>query len=209
MADHSSSDDSIVGGPHERSRWTREQAAGLRREGGTVAPIVYPPEDVPNDDVHVWDTWLLRDRHGRVAEVDGWRVAFSLTASADLLPGTRHDVATVRYFYSRDGENWELGGRAFPDWSAFGQRQWAGSALFDEGDLYLFYTAAGDADAEELQYSQRIAGATGVDVETSDDGVRLDGSWDHEVLLEPDGEWYETEAQSRAMTYTFRDPRSS
>jgi len=206
MTDRPSSDDSTLGGPHEQSRWTRQQAEGLRRTRETVAPIVYPPGDVPNDEVHVWDTWLLRDRHGRVAEVDGWRIAFSLTASADLLPGTRHDVATIRYFYSRDGENWELGGRAFPDGSAFGQRQWAGSALFDDGDISLYYTAAGDADAEALQYNQRIAGATGVGVETSDDGVHLDGSWDHEVLLEPDGEWYETEAQSRAMTYTFRDP---
>ncbi|WP_436922978.1 glycoside hydrolase family 68 protein [Halosimplex amylolyticum] len=206
MADRPSSDDSIVGGGAERSRWTREQAAGLSRTEETVAPIAYPPESVPNEDVHVWDTWLLRDRQGRVADVDGWRIAFSLTASADLLPGTRHDVATIRYFYSPDGRNWELGGRAFPDGTAFGQRQWAGSALFDDGDLFLYYTAAGEADAEKLQYSQRIAGATGVSVETGDDGVRLGGSWDHEILLEPDGECYETEAQSRAMTYTFRDP---
>lgn len=194
-----------VGGDRAWSRWRREQAGKVERRPEAVAPVVYPPENVPNDDVHVWDTWLLRGRHGSVVEVDGWRVAFSLTASAELLPGTRHDVATIRYFYSRDGREWHSGGRVFPEGEAFGQRQWAGSTLYDDGTIYQYYTAAGHAEAGELQYDQRIAGATGVAVET-DDGVSFAGDWDHEVLLEPDGRHYETEAQSRGMTYTFRDP---
>jgi levansucrase len=36
--------------------------------------------------------------------------------------------------------------------------------------------------------------------------VEVTGPWHHEVLLEPDGGWYETAAQSRGMIYTFRDP---
>ena len=205
MVERVSSDGDRGDGERAWSRWTREQVAGLERRAEQVTPVVYPTEDVPNEDVHVWDTWLLRDRHGHVATVDGWRVAFSLTAAADLLPGTRHDVATIRYFYSRDGREWHPGGRVFAEGEAFGQRQWAGSALFDDGEVYLYYTAAGHADADDLQYNQRIAGATGVTVETGG-GVAFTGEWDHEILLEPDGEHYETEAQSRAMTYTFRDP---
>ncbi|QLH78305.1 glycoside hydrolase family 68 protein [Halosimplex rubrum] len=206
MVNRPVSDDSVSGAAAPLSRWTRDAASRIRRTERSVAPIVYPPEDVPNRDVHVWDTWLLRDRHGGVAEVDGWQVAFSLTASADLLPGTRHDVATVRYFYSRDGRNWRAGGRVFAEDRAFGQRQWAGSALYDDGDVYLYYTAAGEAEADELRYSQRIAGATGPTLRTDDGGVAFDGQWDHRVLLRPDGDYYETEQQSRAMTYTFRDP---
>lgn len=205
MVKRPSSDGPPVDRDHTWSRWTREQASEMERRPERVIPVVYPSDGVPNDDVHVWDTWLLRDRHGHVAEVEGWRVAFSLTAPTELLPGTRHDVATIRYFYSRNGREWHAGGRAFPESQAFGQRQWAGSALYDDGDVFLYYTATGHADAEELQYNQRIAGATGVTVET-DGGVSFAGDWDHEVLLEPDGEYYETETQSRAMTYTFRDP---
>ena len=192
------------GGP-PRSRWTRGQAGGIERRPGNVAPVAGPPGVDPFPDLHVWDTWLLRDRNGTIADVDGWRLAFSLTADADLLPGTRHDVAEIRCFYSADGERWRDAGPVF-DGGALGQRQWAGSALYDDGDLYLYYTAAGRDDAAELTYTQRIAVGHGGSVTADDDEVALEGPWRHETLLEPDGEWYETEAQSKGMTYTFRDP---
>ncbi|WP_297885613.1 glycoside hydrolase family 68 protein [uncultured Halorubrum sp.] len=188
-----------------RSRWTREQAASVERRRGNVAPVAGPPTVDPFPDLHVWDTWLLRDRHGEIAEVNGWRLAFSLTAPADLLPGTRHDVAEIRCFYSRDGREWRDAGPVFAG-DALGQRQWAGSALYDDGDCYLYYTAAGRDDADELTYTQRIAVAHGGAVTADESGVELEGPWTHDTLLEPDGEWYETEAQSRGMTYTFRDP---
>jgi len=190
----------------EPSRWSGEQAAGLRRTPENVAPVAGPQSVDPAADVHVWDTWLLRDRHGTVATIGegGWRVLFSLTAPADLLPGKRHDVATIRYFYSRNGRDWEIGGRVFDD--ALGQRQWAGSALYDDGEIYVYYTAAGDDAAGELTYSQRVAAAHGGTLSTSGMEVEIAGPWSHEVLLEPDGRWYETEKQSRGMIYTFRDP---
>ncbi|MFB6152544.1 MAG: glycoside hydrolase family 68 protein [Haloarculaceae archaeon] len=200
----SSREEGVAGAP-PRSRWTREAVGGVERREENVAPVIYPPEERPNEDVHVWDTWLLRDRHGRVADVDGWRVAFSLTAPADLLPGKRHDVARIRYFYSPDGQEWRAGGQVF-EGGAFGQRQWAGSALYDDGDVYVYYTAAGEEDAEKLTYTQRIVGATGGSVSVAGGDLAVEGPWNHEVLLEPDGDYYEREDQSRGMIYTFRDP---
>jgi len=188
-----------------RSRWTREHAASIERRSGNVAPVAGPPTVDPFPDLHIWDTWLLRNRHGDIADVNGWRLAFSLTAPADLLPGTRHDVAEIRCFYSADGRRWRDAGPVFGG-GALGQRQWAGSALYDDGDLYLYYTAAGREDANELTYTQRVAVAHGGTVTADESGVELVGPWTHETLLEPDGEWYETEAQSRGMAYTFRDP---
>ncbi len=194
-----------------RSKWTRAQAGRIERTESNVAPLIEPesPETDPADDVHVWDTWLLRDRDGEIATIDGWQVLCSLTASADLLPGKRHDVAEIRYFYSRDGRSWQDGGPVFAD-NALGQRQWAGSALYDDGDLYLYYTAAGEVgngnEAAELTYTQRLAVGHGATLSASDDGVEIEGPWNHEILLEPDGNWYETETQSRGMIYTFRDP---
>jgi levansucrase len=189
----------------ERSRWTAEQARRIERTAENVAPDVTHPEPDPAADVHIWDTWLLRDRHGSAATVDGWRLLFSLSAPADLLPGKRHDVASIRYFYSRDGREWHDGGPVF-DGGAFGQRQWAGSALSDDGDVYLYYTAAGDDDAAELTYTQRLAVAHGGRLATDDDRPTFEGPWSHEILFEPDGAWYETQEQSRGMIYTFRDP---
>ncbi|MBX0284915.1 glycoside hydrolase family 68 protein [Haloarcula salinisoli] len=201
MNDHSPGE----GAPGYRARagWTREQAAGLERTGETTAPVFYPPETDQMPHLHIWDTWFLRERDGTLAEVDGYRVCFSLTAPAELLPGKRHDVATIRAFYSADGREWQDAGPVFSE--ALGQRQWAGSALYDDGDVYLFYTAAGTDGAEELTYSQRIVAASGGRVDTTD-GFELRGPWTHHELLSPDGERYEREDQSRAMIYTFRDP---
>ena len=188
-----------------RSVWTRGSAAGLERTAERVAPIIYPPDDDEFDGVHVWDTWPLRARDGTIADVDGYRVLCSLTTTDELLPGKRHDVAAIHYFYSADGESWRHGGPLF-DGDALGSRQWAGSAMYDDGDVYAFYTASGRRDEDELTYTQRIAGATGGTVTADGDGLSIDGDWNHRVLLEPDGELYERETQSRGMTYTFRDP---
>jgi levansucrase len=185
--------------------WTREAAAGVGRSDGTVAPVIYPPERRIDPSVHIWDTWLLRNRDGTVAEIDGWRVFLSLTAPSDLLPGKRHDVATIRYFYSRDGKNWHPGGRVFSG-GELGSRQWAGPALDDAGRGYLYYTAAGEADEAEVSYGQHLAMATGGTVEPDGDGLAIEGPWEHRSLLRPDGHRYETAPQSRGMIYTFRDP---
>ncbi|WP_435359584.1 glycoside hydrolase family 68 protein [Haloarchaeobius sp. DFWS5] len=198
----------------ETPAWTRESAAGIARSEETVTPIIYPPTTETDPDYHVWDTWLLRNRDGSVATPGGYRVIFCLSAPAHLLPGKRHDVATIRYFYSRDGETWHRGGVAIEPDEAHGSRQWAGSALLDDdGTLYLYYTAAGFSAEDELTYTQRLACGSGGHVETdgtadpeSGEALSLVGPWDHDILLEPDGDRYETEAQSRGMTYTFRDP---
>jgi len=187
------------------AQWTREQANSIERTADTVGPAVGPPETDPAADHHVWDTWELRDRHGRIVTVDGWQFLFSLTAPADVLPGKRHDIAEIRYFVSQDGQQWHEGGTVFGS-DALGQRQWAGSALYDDGDVYLYYTAAGDEEGEELTYTQRLAVGHGGTVDLSTSIPTITGPWTHEILLEPDGHWYETQAQSEGMTYTFRDP---
>ncbi len=188
-----------------RSTWTREAAERLERTDRTVSPVIYPPETDAFDGLHVWDTWPLRNRDGSLAEIDGRRVILALTTADDLLPGKRHDVATIHYFHSTDGRSWTHGGPLF-DGDALGSRQWAGSAMYEDGFVCAFYTASGVRGEEELTYTQRIAGATGGEVIVSDGDLRIEGEWDHRILLEPDGDLYEREDQSRGMTYTFRDP---
>jgi levansucrase len=195
--------------PRDASDWTREHVAGLERTDDNTAPIIYPPERKTDPDNHLWDTWLLRTPDGEIADVDGYRVIVALTAPNDLLPGTRHDVATHRFYYSRDGREWTPGGRVFEsDAAVLGSRQWAGSAIYDPdtGETSLYYTAAGERDETDLSYTQHLAVAHGGAVDADEEGVRFEGPWTHETLAHPDGDWYEREDQSRGMIYTFRDP---
>jgi levansucrase len=208
----------VDSGPDETERtwgatstWTRERASDIERTAEVTTPIIYPPNRPVDPDLYVWDTWPLRERDGSFAEVDGWRVVFALTASAEMLPGKRHDAATIRYFYSRDGREWTTGGPVFDTERSLGSRQWAGSAMYDRDadELYLYYTAAGRTDESELSYEQRICAATGGTVRTGDSAVALSGPWNHEVLLTADGDRYETQQQARResdLIYTFRDP---
>ena len=192
-------------GGQKWSRWQRDQATLIKRTSETVAPPAGESEIDPAPDLHIWDTWPLRNRQGEIATVDGWQVLISLTAPADVAPGDRHDIAEHRYFVSRDGRNWNDGGPLFGD-AALGTRQWAGSALVEDGKLYLYYTAAGDEGIEELTYTQRLAVAHGGSLDSSGEQLSIEGPWSHEMLLEPEGHWYETQAQSGEMTYAFRDP---
>jgi levansucrase len=222
-------------GGGETPAWTRARAAAIRRTRETVAPIVHPPARRVDPDLHLWDTWFVRTPAGAVAEVGGRRVIVALTAASDLLPGKRHDVATLRFFHSTDGRTWETGGRLFPASEPLGQRQWAGSAVLfppgegpdadrdadagtgargesgadvdaDAGDLVVYYTAAGERGAPELTYGQRLAAASGGRLRAGEGGVRVEGPFEHRTLLHADGTLYEREAQSRGMIFTFRDP---
>ncbi len=190
------------------STWTRPQADGISRASAQTTAIIYPPASPIDPDLHLWDTWWLRSRDGSVAEIDGYRVIFALTASSSILPGKRHDVATLRYFYSADGRSWETGGEVFAESEPFGSRQWAGSAMYDEtsGSVFAYYTAAGRRGEAELSYTQRLALGRGGTIETDDAGLTISGPWSHSILLEADGEYYETESQSQELIYTFRDP---
>jgi Levansucrase/Invertase. len=155
-----------------RSRWNREQAGEIERRPGNVAPVSGPPEVDPFPDLHVWDTWLLRDRHGEVAEVDGWRLAFSLTADADLPPGTRHDVAEIRCFCSRDGVTWRDAGPAFD-----ATRLDSASGLVPRcttPGAVLYYTRPA-ATRRRIEYTQRIAVGHGGTVVEAEGGIALDG----------------------------------
>jgi levansucrase len=89
------------------ARWTPEQARLIELTTDQTTPVI--PEAVREAEpmlpgYYVWDSWPMRNRDGSVAVVDGWQVLVALTAPTTVLPGTRHDIATYRYFISRDGQ---------------------------------------------------------------------------------------------------------
>ncbi|MBX0359530.1 glycoside hydrolase family 68 protein [Halobacillus sp. Nhm2S1] len=187
--------------------WSRQEASQIERTDDNTAPYISQEEiDQMAPNHWVWDTWPLRNRDGSVATVKGYKVIFALTAPDDVLPGKRHDMATIRYFYSKNGQDWKMGGEAFDTTDAYGSRQWAGSAMVeDDGSIHLFYTATGRKGNEQLTYEQRLALANG-EMEVTKDGIEF-SDWSHDIILTPDGEYYQTEAQSEGgILYSFRDP---
>ncbi|MCD5324878.1 MULTISPECIES: glycoside hydrolase family 68 protein [Pontibacillus] len=193
----------------DTSLWSWEQADKIERTKDNTAPQISEEEiqDIAPD-LYVWDTWPLRNRDGSVARVNGYKVIFSLTAEKEgVTPSERHGIAKIRYFYSKDGKSWELGGLAYDPEEALGSRQWAGSAMMDDGKVNLFYTATGRKSNETKTYEQRLARVT-ADIEADKDGVELTSNGDHEILLEADGEHYQTLEQSegKGIIYSFRDP---
>lgn len=154
-------EDPEVGGitetTRERPSWTPEQARAVTLTDDTTIPVIDPSlaDERIVEDLWLWDWWPVRDRDGEVAEIDGWQVAVALSAPSDVLPGKRHDIAALHYLLSDDGGlTWQDGGELFAGSEPLGSRQWAGSAMYDDdtGELFAFYTAAGER-GEEIDVS--------------------------------------------------------
>ncbi|MCR6097522.1 glycoside hydrolase family 68 protein [Salipaludibacillus agaradhaerens] len=192
--------------------WTREQVDQIELDDSNTIPYTNIKElEKMTPDYHIWDSWPLTDRNGNVTEVNGWKVLFTLSAPSDVLPGKVHDIAKIQYFVSRDGKDWELGGELFPEEDSLGSREWAGSAMMDEdeGKIYAFYTATGRKGEENLTYEQRLAMSVG-DVVADKNGVHFENWDEHSIILEPDGEDYQSYEQAMENGYSgyaFRDPQ--
>ncbi|MFA6941372.1 MAG: glycoside hydrolase family 68 protein [Clostridiaceae bacterium] len=190
-----------------KTSWTREQAMQIKVTADNMAPLIHGDDFFQTSmDLWLWDTWPLNNKDGSVTVINGWKIVFSLSAPRSVGPEQRHDIAAISYFYSRDGFNWIEGGLAFPIEMGLGSRQWAGSAMYDNGRLYLFYTAAGRKGEPKVTFEQRIVlGAADVRADLS--GVCFT-NWDqHKIILEADGKLYQTMEQADGpIIYSFRDP---
>lgn len=191
--------------------WTRGEALEISPGPSNTAPAIPPDFPVMTDDVWVWDTWPLTNLDGEVVKVGGYNVIFSLTAPRDIPFPERHWYAEIGYFYSHNGSDWTYGGDLHPGEPTLSDREWAGSAYLIDGEVYSYFTASGDPNDGELKDPlQRIAVATGtLEIEHGrNGGVVLDGFDDARIILEADGEHYQTLEQSEGapIIYAFRDP---
>jgi levansucrase len=192
--------------------WSRAQALKVQLDPTNTKPRIAPDFPVMSDQVWLWDTWPLTNLDAQPLTYRGWHVIFSLVAPRSVGFPDRHTIATIGYFYSRDGRSWTYGGTVFPAGSAFGSRQWAGSAVLTGDQVNLFYTASGKdhpAVNDPNDFLQRLALATAT-LRADDSGVWFAGKQfrDSRIVAEADGAKYQTYAQSQGgpIIYAFRDP---
>ena len=210
------------------SVWTWQDAKKIRLNDTNVAPKIEEFVNLAEEaNVWVWDSWVLRNRDTSLARVNGYYVLFSLIASRNLAPEERHSNARIGYWYSQDGRNWTFAGRVFPEEDGLGSRQWSGGALYDQGNLYLFYTAVGRKREPLVRFEQRIAVAK-AKIVTNGQGVSFTDWTPHQIIVAPEGVHYQTKIQanytlsglvepdpgpsdeaadgSHNIIYSFRDP---
>nr|WP_242851478.1 glycoside hydrolase family 68 protein [Clostridium sp. DMHC 10] len=189
------------------SIWSRQQAQGFELTKENTAPNINPNFKLVAPNLWVWDTWTLLKRDGSPAVVDGYKVIFALTAPRNVDWNKRHDVAVISYFCSKNGKDWMYKGPAYSVEDALGSRQWAGSAMLDEnGRVQFFYTATGRKGEAVRTFEQRLVKTT-FNISANKNGVHISNWSKHQVILEPDGVYYQNMQQAKGpIIYSFRDP---
>lgn len=150
------------------SAWTAEHVRALGPESGEAALI--PPVGAPDRSGldparYYWDMWPVQDARGARVTLGGRMMWMALTALDRGDPALRHFEAKIHWI-EQVGDGWSDRGPVLPDFEVSYEREWAGSALLDDGVLTLFFTAAGTSARaggyqQELWASHAKLGADG------------------------------------------------
>ncbi|QDH36281.1 glycoside hydrolase family 68 protein [Porphyrobacter sp. YT40] len=127
------------------SAWTAEHVRALGPESGAAAlipPVGEPDRSGLDPARYYWDMWPVQDARGERVTLAGRAMWMALTAPDRGDPALRHFEAKIHWI-ERVGEGWSDCGPVLPDFAVPYEREWAGSALLDEGVVTLFFTAAG------------------------------------------------------------------
>jgi len=196
------------------SLWTADQVRAIERTPATTAPIVSPTE--PDDllpQFNMTDHWVVKDRDGSVARINGYYMIVGLFYPADVQGRVEQgNTNTYGYLLSADGENWSLGGVLVDprDDAVPGNEFFSGSTMYDQDSdtLYVFTTNVSDqvASPSVPQPVQEI-GLTRLRPVAIDGGVDFE-MIDSQVVLTPDDRFYVTPENARTgdEVYGFRDP---
>ncbi|MFM7348480.1 MAG: glycoside hydrolase family 68 protein, partial [Erythrobacter sp.] len=168
------------------SAWTAEHVARIAPGAGGLIPAVTGCQRARGSlaaERLYWDMWPLQDAAGRQAVVAGRELWMALTAPDRGDPGLRHFEAKIHWLERRDG-TWLDHGPVLPEGSLPYEREWAGSALYHDGAVTLFFTAAGTAARtggyqQELWAASAPVGADGWPMQWSAPAPLVTGYGDH------------------------------
>ena len=192
------------------TRWTAEHVAGLAEAAIPQMRVLEAADVTPAiPGLLLWDMWPVQLHDGATVMVDGWEVWVIMSATRELHPDARHDVARLRVAMYRNGK-WRDCGNLLPETLNPGAREWAGSTVYDPatGTLTLFYTATGRRGEKSRSFEQRLFQTTGRLVIESGDVSTTGWSEPFENIISDDHHYVvarETEGQA-GFIKAFRDP---
>jgi levansucrase len=147
--------------------WTAEHVRAIGAAApAALIPAVEAAEHPGLDPARLyWDMWPVQDAAGARAVIAGRELWMALTAPDRGDPALRHFEAKIHWLEHR-GDGWIDHGPVLPDRPVAYEREWAGSALYQEGVVTLFFTAAGTARRprgyqQELWAAHAAVGADG------------------------------------------------
>lgn len=143
------------------SVWTAEQVRGIAAvppEPALIPAVKGAARGSLDAERLYWDMWPLQDAGGHRTVIAGRELWMALTAPDRGDPALRHFEAKIHWL-ERRGEDWLDHGPVLPDMPVPYEREWAGSALYREGTVTLFFTAAGTA-ARSGGYQQELWAAS-------------------------------------------------
>ena len=139
--------------------WTAEHAHRIAQQDAARIPPVDAADHSRLERGRLyWDMWPVQDAAGRRTMIAGREMWMALTAPDRGDPALRHFEAKIHWIERREGA-WLDCGAVLPDLAMPYEREWAGSALLDDGMLTLFFTAAGTS-ARPGGYRQELWAAT-------------------------------------------------
>jgi len=135
--------------------WTKAHTAAIDAASCPSVPDVgTQPRPAGGADRYYWDMWAVQNGDGTIARLGGREMWMALSAPDGGDPDARHFQAEIRWI-ERVKNGWEDKGPVLPLHAAPYEREWAGSALLDDGRLTLFFTGAGIA-GRPGGYQQRL-----------------------------------------------------
>ena len=143
--------------------WTADDVAGIRAGPETTIPTITAQDVRPViHGIDLWDSWPLQTPDGAVARIGGAEFWMALSSSWLPDPEERHHHARLRLLRLRNG-SWSDCGYLLPDGFGPGSREWAGSAIYEEGKnkVTLFFTASGRKGELQPTFEQRIFQTSG------------------------------------------------
>ncbi|KLI65138.1 glycoside hydrolase family 68 protein [Aurantiacibacter marinus] len=186
--------------------WTAQMLDGLQLGSTNQAPVLDADQARPmSPELDVWDAWPLADAGGQPVAWKGGELWFALSVPRSEDPEQRHHLARIHHFH-RIGDTFQHVGSTFPDGFTPGAREWSGSARLVEGNVTMFFTAAGERGDTQLSYKQRLFSSS----TTWLDGDAPFSQWSiPEEIFTADGEVYRPADQNEGepgKIKAFRDP---
>lgn len=186
------------------SAWKAHQVAQIADQAVATMPLIDANLATRLfDDLVLWDMWPLQTPTGHIADINAGVLWMALSAPYCGDPARRHFEAKIRLLRFADNQ-WSDLGPVLPDFDVPYEREWAGTALLDDGRVSLFFTGAGLKDTPG-GYQQRLFEAH---AQLKDDGQITGWSVPRESLVNT-GELYacadQQDGEPGKIT-AFRDP---